>query len=32
MEHVDNIKRGSGRSGLVEDPDRMLSVRVAADL
>jgi cyclophilin family peptidyl-prolyl cis-trans isomerase len=32
MEHVDDIKRGSGRSGMVEDPDRMLSVRVAADL
>jgi len=31
MEYVDNIKRGSGQSGRVDDPDRMISVRVAAD-
>ncbi|MGF1500946.1 MAG: peptidylprolyl isomerase [Paracoccaceae bacterium] len=31
MEHVDNIKRGEGRSGSVADPDRMISVKVAAD-
>src|SRR5690606_32835577 len=28
MEFVDNIKRGSGRSGSVTDPDRMVSVRI----
>ena len=31
MEHVDAIKRGVGRSGSVEDPDRMQRVYVAAD-
>ncbi|MEM7498745.1 MAG: peptidylprolyl isomerase [Pseudomonadota bacterium] len=31
MELVDNLKRGEGRSGSVTDPDRMVSVRVAAD-
>jgi cyclophilin family peptidyl-prolyl cis-trans isomerase len=31
MEHVDAIKRGAGRSGAVENPDRMLRVHVAAD-
>ncbi|MEM6677553.1 MAG: peptidylprolyl isomerase [Pseudomonadota bacterium] len=31
MELVDNIKRGAGRSGSVTDPDRMVSVRIAAD-
>lgn len=31
MEFVDNIKRGSGQSGAVTDPDRMVSVRIQAD-
>ena len=31
MEHVDNIKRGSGNNGTVTDPDQMIKVRVAAD-
>jgi peptidylprolyl isomerase len=33
MEHVDAIKRGDpANNGMVDDPDRMLSVRVAADV
>jgi len=32
MEHVDDIKKGEGRSGQVTDPDRMIAVDVAADL
>jgi peptidyl-prolyl cis-trans isomerase A (cyclophilin A) len=28
MEFVDGIKRGVGQSGAVENPDRMISVRV----
>lgn len=28
MEFVDGIKRGAGQSGVVQDPDRMISVRV----
>jgi cyclophilin family peptidyl-prolyl cis-trans isomerase len=31
MEHVDQIKRGASGSGVVNDPDRIVSVRVAAD-
>jgi cyclophilin family peptidyl-prolyl cis-trans isomerase len=31
MDHVDRIKPGAGRSGSVEDPDRMVRVYVAAD-
>jgi peptidylprolyl isomerase len=31
MEHVDNVKRGAPGSGAVTDPDRMISVRIAAD-
>ena len=31
MEHVDAIKRGAGPDGRVEDPDRIQSLRVAAD-
>ena len=31
MEHVDAIKRGAGGSGSVRDPDRIVSMRVAAD-
>ena len=32
MEHVDAIKRGDqAQNGTVTDPDRMISVRIAAD-
>jgi peptidylprolyl isomerase len=31
MEFVDQIKRGSGGSGTVTDPDRIIRMRVAAD-
>ena len=31
MEHVDAIKRGEPRSGRVDDPDQILSLKVAAD-
>ena len=31
MEHVDRIKRGSGGSGSVSDPDRIVQARMAAD-
>ena len=32
MEFVDKIKRGSGSSGMVQNPDRIVHVRVAADV
>ena len=33
MEHVDEIKKGSrADNGAVSDPDRMISVKVAADM
>jgi peptidylprolyl isomerase len=32
MEHVDNIKRGSGGNGIVQTPDRIVHMRVAADV
>ncbi|HVC60181.1 MAG TPA: peptidylprolyl isomerase [Acetobacteraceae bacterium] len=32
MEHVDAIKRGAGGSGTVRDPDRIVQLRVAADV
>jgi peptidylprolyl isomerase len=32
MEYVDMIKRGSGSSGIVTDPDRIIHMRVAADV
>ena len=32
MEHVDNIKRGSGSSGMVTNPDKIIHMRVAADV
>ena len=32
MDHIDRIKRGSGRGGTVDDPDRIISLRVAADV
>ncbi len=32
MEHVDGIKRGGGRNGMVDDPDSIVSMKVAADV
>ncbi len=32
MEFVDQIKRGSGNGGTVRDPDRIVHMRVAADV
>ena len=32
MEFVDKIKKGGGRDGAVPNPDRMIKVRVAADV
>jgi peptidylprolyl isomerase len=32
MEFVDKIKRGSGSSGMVQNPDRIKTMRVAADV
>jgi len=32
MEYVDKIKKGEGQSGSVRNPDKMLKVRVAADV
>lgn len=32
MEFVDNIKRGEGRGGMVRNPDRIVRMRVAADV
>jgi peptidylprolyl isomerase len=32
MEHVDRIKKGTGSNGMVDDPDRIVSLRVAADV
>ena len=32
MEFVDNIKRGAPGSGLVNDPDQIISMKVAADV
>jgi peptidylprolyl isomerase len=32
MEYVDKIKRGTGPNGLVQDPDRIIRMRVAADV
>jgi peptidylprolyl isomerase len=31
MEHIDAIKRGSGGSGMVSNPDKIVSMKVAAD-
>ncbi|GAC1341802.1 MAG: peptidylprolyl isomerase [Acetobacteraceae bacterium] len=31
MEHIDNIKRGSGGSGSVSNPDKIIKLQVAAD-
>jgi cyclophilin family peptidyl-prolyl cis-trans isomerase len=32
MEHIDAIKRGSGGSGMVSNPDKIVSMKVAADV
>ena len=32
MEHVDSIKKGSPGSGTVSDPDKMISMKVLADI
>jgi peptidylprolyl isomerase len=32
MEFVDRIKKGAGRSGMVQNPDRIVRMRVAADV
>ena len=32
MQYVDEIKRGSGQNGLVQSPDRIVHMRVAADV
>jgi peptidylprolyl isomerase len=32
MKHVDQIKRGRGRNGSVRQPDRIIQMRVAADV
>jgi len=32
MELVDRIKKGRGSSGMVDDPDRIVTMRVAADV
>jgi peptidylprolyl isomerase len=32
MEYVDNIKRGTGANGMVTDPDKIVSMKVVADL
>jgi peptidylprolyl isomerase len=32
MEFIDQIKRGSGGSGVVQNPDRIVTLKVAADL
>lgn len=32
MQYVDDIKRGSGANGMVSNPDRIIHMRVAADV
>ena len=32
MEHVDKIKRGGGGNGIVDDPDKIITMRVAANV
>jgi len=32
MDHVDNIKKGAGQNGIVDDPDKIITMRVAADV
>ena len=31
MEHVDAIKKGAGQNGIVDNPDKIVSLKVAAD-
>ena len=32
MDFVDNIKKGAGQGGVVDDPDKIVTMRVAADV
>ena len=32
MEFVDKIKRGSGSNGMVDDPDKIISMRLAKEV
>lgn len=32
MEHVDGIKKGTDNSGIVDDPDKIVTMKVAADV
>jgi len=32
MEHIDALKRGAGGSGAVSNPDKIISMKVAADV
>ena len=32
MQYVDEIKRGTGQNGMVQNPDRIIHLRVAADV
>ena len=32
MEFVDKIRKGAGQSGMVSDPDHIISLRVASDV
>ena len=32
MEFVDNIKLGSGRGGIVQNPDKIIRMQIAADV
>jgi peptidylprolyl isomerase len=32
MEYIDKIKRGSGQSGMVQGPDKIIHMRLAADV
>jgi peptidylprolyl isomerase len=32
MEHVDQIKRGSGSGGTVSNPDRIVKAQLASDV
>lgn len=32
MEHVDAIKKGAGQNGIVDNPDKIVSMKIAADV
>ena len=32
MEYIDQIKRGQGYSGVVAEPDKIISMKLAADV